>query len=367
MFFIRKVSRIGVFVSVITSFLMTPVTGCSVSPNLLSPAPELQPSEQSISSISQSENIATVNRSPNNSFLLVGNYTLPLQLLSRSSGQKLKTLQVKNNTYLITAFSPDSKTLAGATLVGPNEASQIFLWDTSSGKVKMTLVGHNQVVSSIAFSPDGKTIASSSYDKTVRLWDAKTGKLQKIFRENQPLSEIAFSQDGKILNMADASGTVHQWSLLTNKVIRELTNPQNQLQSLPLVLGDSIYDVVFSPDGKLMARIDFDKDIRVWNLETGKLVTVIRKNNETSYMMQFSPNGRILATIDESWRHEGLTGGNLEVLRLWSTSTGGLIAQSNGGHNMSFPRFDPTGREIVTGGTPGKILIWDISAISNSP
>ena len=258
-------SIIARFLGVTTSVLIASIVGSNVTPNSFAPLPELQPNEQAISSISQSEDIATVNVAPNDSLLVVGNYTEPLQLLSRPSGQKLKTLQVQNNTYQVTAFSPDSKTLAGATLTGPDEASQIFLWDTSTGKVKVILVGHSQVVSSIVFSPDGKHIASSSYDKTVRLWDIKTGELKQILKESQPLYKVAFSQDGTIINVADVSGNVYQWNLPTNALIRKLTNPQNQLQSTPVILGDFVYEVVFSPDGKLMARIDFDKDIRLWD------------------------------------------------------------------------------------------------------
>lgn len=83
--------------------------------------------------------------------------------------------------------------------------------------------------------------------------------------------------------------------------------------------------------------------------------------------MRFSPDSRILATVDNSWRREVLTGGNFEVLRLWSTNTGKLIAQSNGLHNLAFPNFSSAGKEIITSSNPGGILIWDVSAISNSP
>jgi WD40 repeat protein len=43
-------------------------------------------------------------------------------------------------------------------------------------KPRATLKGHKQQVFSVSYSPDGKTLASGSEDKTIKLWDAKTGK-----------------------------------------------------------------------------------------------------------------------------------------------------------------------------------------------
>lgn len=36
--------------------------------------------------------------------------------------------------------------------------------------------GHQQLVNDVRFSPDTRYIASASFDKSVKLWDGKTGK-----------------------------------------------------------------------------------------------------------------------------------------------------------------------------------------------
>ena len=53
----------------------------------------------------------------------------------------------------------------------------IFIWEPSVSKKSISrMTGHMQLVNHISFSPDGTLLASASFDKSVKLWDGKTGK-----------------------------------------------------------------------------------------------------------------------------------------------------------------------------------------------
>jgi WD40 repeat protein len=77
----------------------------------------------------------------------------------------LRTLEGHKNWVRSAAFSPD-----GGAIVSASSDKTVKIWDARTGQLLRTLEGHKGSVISAAFSPDGRFIASASGDKTVKIW-----------------------------------------------------------------------------------------------------------------------------------------------------------------------------------------------------
>ena len=65
---------------------------------------------------------------------------------------------------------------------------------------------------SIDWKPGGDEIATSSADRSVRIWDAGTGKeLSKISGHEDAITEVRWSPDGSQIMTASADRTIRIW------------------------------------------------------------------------------------------------------------------------------------------------------------
>jgi hypothetical protein len=136
------------------------------------------------------------------------------------------------------AFSPDGQRLASAS-----DDRTVKVWDARTGQEALTLRGHTGV-EAVAFSPDGQRLASAGNDKAVKVWDARTGEEALTLRgHTRSVSGMAFSPDGQVLLSRDTGGTYRAWDVKTGAAVPQPPHP-------PIPAGNA---GALAPSGALLA------------------------------------------------------------------------------------------------------------------
>ena len=173
------------------------------------------------------------------------------------------------------AFSSDGTLfVAGGLKVirgGPTEAT---VWDAGSGKVLLELHGRN-TAQCVAFSRDGTRIVTGGGDdpvsnRTARLWEVPSARpegfaavgTQPLFElkgHTSPVACVAFSPDGHRIVTGSDDRTVRVWDAKTGTSLLELRGFRDRLMS-----------VAFTPDGTRLVTGDFSGTVTVWDSRVGK-------------------------------------------------------------------------------------------------
>ena len=291
-----------------------------------------------------------VDASPDGRTIVTQGATGGVVVRDVTGGEELVSLQGAEGVTSA-AFSPDGRRILTAHAQGG-----ITLWDGVSGDRLAAIDPQGAATMSALFDPDGNRILTIGVDGRVRLLDAGTLRVigrMKAFAErgvapDLNVAELAsFSADGKRLAIVNpccpvGDASVHVWDVSDRRPHVVLT-----------LLGAWQHDVDFSPDGSMLATAG--SDVRVWDSETGALLTTLPVPSGNVHDVEFDEEGTRLVASDIAGavRVWGIEDATLSVRELVS-----LPGHSGPVHEVAFV---PGTELIATAGTDQTTRFWDAS------
>jgi WD40 repeat protein/serine/threonine protein kinase len=216
-----------------------------------------------------------------------------VQLWNVSNGSPLHALRGHKDMVRSVAFTPDGKTLAtaGGRHGNAGDDRTIRIWDIAAARCIRGLEGHSDRVRSLAFAPDGRTLATVSNDRSVRLWDTKTGRTMQIERSPDKLVALAFAPDGATLAVATDAGVVTIRNATTLAILKTIRHENSE----------ELLNLAFAPDGRSLATCGMSGTIRLWDPLTGQELLTLPGHKAQVNGIAFAPDGSSLASCS----HDG--------------------------------------------------------------
>lgn len=246
------------------------------------------------------KNVITAAISPDGERLAWSLEDNSLQLVRVADGEVISAMTEHTDMVGKLRFSP-----SGDRLYSASHDTWVRVWDMSGKEVDaFQPIGADfpSEVLGIGISPDGKQLASIPFDGPVKIWDLATHQLVETLGGGGGFdtSDPVFSSDGKYL-AADLASGLYLWDLSDGKSMWDA--PINSMA------------VAFSPDGKTLAYVDIgaNNDIVLASPDGAQIYRTLSGYPLLKWELVFSPDGKLLASNDG------------QELRIWRVEDGALL------------------------------------------
>jgi WD40 repeat protein/tRNA A-37 threonylcarbamoyl transferase component Bud32 len=180
----------------------------------------------------------------------------------------------------------------------------VKVWDAAADPAGRTLARPPGQTNGWALSPDGRRYAFGDLDSpdyTATVMDAATGRTVVTLKgHTNKVREVVFSPDGALIASSSRDGTVRLWDAGTGRERRKLVGHET-----------GVPGIAFSPDGRRLISVSADRTARVWDPADGREVRTLRHEDKLQ-SVAVSPDARFLATGDNA----------VGRIRAWDAATG---------------------------------------------
>ncbi|CAK8571230.1 unnamed protein product [Lathyrus sativus] len=247
------------------------------------------------------------------------------------SFNEVGSVRKSNGKVVCCHFSSDGKLLASA-----GHDKKVVLWNTETLQTQSTPEEHTVIITDVRFRPNSTQLATSSFDTTVRLWDAAdpSFSLQAYSGHSSHVASLDFHpKKNDLFCSCDDNSEIRFWNI-------------NQYSCTRVFKGGST-QVRFQPrSGHLLAAASGNV-VSLFDVETDRKMHSLNGHSADVHCICWDTNGDYLASVSQ------------ESVKVWSLASGDCIHELNSSGNMFHSCvFHPSYSNLLVIGGYQSLELW---------
>ncbi|XP_026433608.1 transcriptional corepressor LEUNIG_HOMOLOG-like isoform X2 [Papaver somniferum] len=231
-------------------------------------------------------------------------------------------------------FSSDGKLLASA-----GHERKAVLWNMDTLQTESAPEEHTLLISDIRFRPNSTQFATSSFDRSIRLWNAAdpTYSLGQYTGHSANVTSLDFHpKKTEIFCSCDANGEIRYWNINQSACSRVSKGATEQVRFQPRI-------------GHLLAAAA-ERVVSIYDVETDRQTHALQGHSGPVRSICWDANGDYLASVSE------------DSVRVWSLNSGECIHElSSNGNKFHSSVFHPSYSTLLVVGGYQTLELWNMA------
>ncbi|PRQ35937.1 putative transcription factor WD40-like family [Rosa chinensis] len=266
----------------------------------------------------------TLNRNPAHSTEASKNFSF----------NEVSSICKSNSKVVCCHFSSDGKLLASA-----GHDKKVVVWNMETLQTESTPEDHSLIITDVRFRPNSTQLATSSFDTTVRLWDAAEPNfcLQTYKGHTSHVRSLDFHpKKTDLFCSCDTNNEIRFWNINQYSCIRVSKGGSSQVRFQPRI-------------GQFMAAASGNV-VSIFDAESDRQTHSLQGHSTEVHSLCWDTNGDYLASVSQ------------ESVRVWSLSSGKCIHDLSSSGNMFHSCvFHPSYSTLLVIGGYQSMELWNMA------
>ncbi|GAB4860566.1 autophagy protein 16, interacts with Atg12p-Atg5p [Ancistrocladus abbreviatus] len=269
--------------------------------------------------------------------LITGGQDRTIKTWDTSTGLLSRTLHGCLGSVLDLTVTHDNKTVIAAS-----STNNLYVWEVSSGRIRHTLTGHTDKVCAVDVSKiSSRHVVSSAYDRTIKVWDLQKGYCTNTIMFPSNCNSLCFGMDGRTICTGHVDGNLRLWDIQTGKLLSEVAAHSLAITSISL-----------SRNGNMVLTSGRDNLHNLFDTRTLEVCGTLRSSG-TRVASNWS---RSCLSADDNYVAAGSADGSVYI---WSIQKSEIVSTlKEHGASVLCCTWSGLGKPLATSDKNGVVCTW---------